>query len=41
MLSDGFPSGGKILHVREHADTKYAAEALPPTAWAAEETSWE
>jgi uncharacterized protein len=33
--------GPKILHVREYPDTKYAAEMLPPEAWAHEQGSWE
>ena len=32
---------GRILHVREYPDTKYAAEMLPPEAWAHEIGSWE
>ncbi|MFC4595559.1 nuclear transport factor 2 family protein [Sphingobium tyrosinilyticum] len=32
---------GRILHVREYPDTKYAAEMLPPEAWAYEKGSWE
>ena len=31
----------RILHVREYPDTKYAAEMLPPEAWAHEIGSWE
>lgn len=30
----------RILHVREYPDTKYAAEMLPPEAWAHEVGSW-
>lgn len=33
-------ANGKILHVREYPDTKYAAEMLPPEAWAHEQASW-
>ena len=33
--------GGCLLHVREYPDTKYAAEMLPPEAWAHEIGSWE
>jgi uncharacterized protein len=32
---------GRILHVREYPDTKYAAEMLPPEAWAQEMGAWE
>lgn len=32
---------GRVLHVREYPDTKYAAEMLPPEAWAHEIGSWE
>ena len=31
---------GRILHVREYPDTKYAAEMLPPEVWAQEMGSW-
>jgi ketosteroid isomerase-like protein len=34
-------SEGRLLHVREYPDTKYAAEILPPEAWAYEMSSWE
>jgi len=32
---------GKILHCREHADTKHAAEVLPPAAYAEDVASYE
>ncbi len=33
--------GEQIEHVREYPDTKYAAEMLPPEAWAHEKGAWE
>jgi uncharacterized protein len=32
--------GGRLLHVREYPDTKYAAEMLPPEAWEYETGAW-
>ena len=34
-------SGGRILHCREHADTKHAAEVFPPDALAEDRASFE